>query len=190
MTIQIERHKAIILIKTAPSFTLLEKPHLKRQIFLMINRLLQKLDPHMQEIVKGASLAFILKALGSGLAFGLNIAIARLLGAEGAGIYFLALSVTAIGSVIGRVGLDNALLRFVAIHSTHNEWNKLNGVYKLSMRIAIIASGLVTIVVFISSHWIASTLFDKPELSDPLRWMSLTILPFSCLIFTLRVLKV
>lgn len=138
-------------------------------------------DPHMKEVARGTLLAFILKVAGSGLAFSFNVAVARLLGAEGAGLYFLALSVTAIGSVIGRVGLDNALLRFVATTATHEDWAGVKGVYALGMRIAVVASSAITVIVFIAAPWMATALFNKPELAEPLRWMSLAILPFALL---------
>ena len=136
-------------------------------------------DPHMQEVARGTLLAFILKVVGSGLAFSFNVAVARLLGAEGAGIYFLALAVTTIGSVIGRVGLDNSLLRFVATYATHEDWAAVKGVYALGMRMAVVVSGAVTLMVFLAAPWMAITFFKKPELAEPLRWMSLSILPFA-----------
>lgn len=138
-------------------------------------------DTHMREVGRGALIAFILKVGGSGLAFAFNVAVARLLGAQGSGIYFLALSITAIGSVIGQVGLDSALLRFIAIRATHDDWAGVKGVYKLGMRMALVTSGAIMTLVFIASPWIADTIFNKPELSEPLRWMSLSILPFSLL---------
>lgn len=75
----------------------------------MIRRTKNKLkllreDPHMREVARGTLLAFVLKLGGSGLAFAFNVAVARLMGAEGAGLYFLALAVTTIGSVIGVSG--------------------------------------------------------------------------------------
>lgn len=138
-------------------------------------------DPHMREVARGTMLAFVLKVAGSGLAFAFNVAIARMLGAEGAGLYFLALSVTAIGSIIGSVGLDNALLRFTATHATQGEWGKVKGVHALGMRLAIGVSALLSILGFIAAGWIATWLFHKPELTAPLRWMSLSILPFTML---------
>lgn len=156
------------------------------RILIMIQRIKTKVkvlraDPHMQEVARGTFIAFVLKIIGSGLAFGFNVAIARLLGADGAGIYFLALAVTTISSVIGRVGLDNALLRFVATQATHRRWDDVLGVYALGLRLAIVVSGLVTVVIFLASPWMAVALFDKPELTEPLRWMSISILPFALL---------
>lgn len=140
-----------------------------------------KLDVHMQEVIKGASLAFILKVVGAALAFTFNVVIARLLGAEGAGLFFLALSVTVIGSVIGRIGLDNTLLRFIATHATKGEWGRVKGVYVIGMRIAVVASGSLSIIGFWLAPWMSITIFNKPDLVEPLRWMSLTILPFALL---------
>jgi len=152
----------------------------------MIQRIKNKIvnlraDPHMREVARGTLLAFILKLSGSGLAFAFNVAVARLLGAEGAGLYFLALAVTTIGSVIGRVGLDNSLLRFVATRATHGDWSGVRGVYAMGMYMAVAASVVITPIVFFAAPWMASSLFKKPELSEPLRWMSLSILPFAIL---------
>jgi O-antigen/teichoic acid export membrane protein len=157
---------------------------MERAIGFILNRLpfiSRRLDVHMLEVINGAAVALVLKMLGAVLAFAFNIAVARLLGAEGAGLYFLALSVTTIGSVIGRVGLDNALLRFVAVNATHGDWDKVNGVYALGMRMAIAAASAITLIVFIAAPWMAETLLNKPDLTWPLRWMSLSILPFSLL---------
>lgn len=146
-------------------------------------------DPHMQEVARGTMLTFVMKVAGSGLAFGFNVAIARLLGAEGAGLYFLALSVTAIGSVVGRVGLDNALMRFVATHATHGEWDKVRAVHALGMRLAVVVSGALSLICFFAAGWMSEVLFNKPELGEPLRWMSLSILPFAMLNLQAQSLK-
>jgi O-antigen/teichoic acid export membrane protein len=150
----------------------------------MIQRIKNKVnvlraDPHMQEVARGTLLAFVIKVFGAGLTFAFNVAIARLLGADGTGIYFLALSATAIASVLGRVGLDNTLMRFVASNASRGEWSNVKSVYALGLRMTIVASGLVSIIVFFSSGWLASVLYGKPALAEPLRWMSLAILPFS-----------
>lgn len=138
-------------------------------------------DPHMREVAYGTMLAFTLKVVGSGLTFAFNVVVARILGAEGAGLYFLALAITTISSVVGRVGLDNALLRFIATRASHEDWEGVKGVHALGIRIVILASGALAVAMFLTAPWISSGVFNKPELSEPLRWMSLSILPFSLL---------
>lgn len=136
-----------------------------------------RLDRHMHEVVRGASVAFLLKVLGTGLAFGFNVLLARTLGADGAGIYFLALSVTSIATVFGRLGLDNALLRFVASNAEANDWAAVKGVYGKGVRLALAASSVSAVAVLISAPWFADGLFSKPDLTTPIRWMSLSIVP-------------
>ena len=143
----------------------------------------------MLDVTRGVGLAFALKIFGAGLAFAFNVAIGRLLGTHGAGLFFLALSIATIGSVVGRAGLDNALLRFTAIHSIREEWGQVAGVYSLGMKLSFVASGSISLVGFLAAPWMAAVLFRKPELGEPLRWLSLSILPFSLLNLQAECLK-
>jgi len=154
----------------------------------MIKRFMLK-DAHLGEVLRGAALAFVLRGFGAGLAFMLNAMIARMLGAEGAGLYFLALSVTMIAAVIARLGLDNALLRFVAVHASKEEWGLVKGVFALGMRMALISSALLTLLCFILAPWLAEYVFNKPDLGTPLRWMSLGIMSFSLMMLMSECLK-
>jgi O-antigen/teichoic acid export membrane protein len=137
----------------------------------------KRLDGHMIEVIKKAAVALFMRVLGAGLAFGFNVLIARALGAEGSGMYFLALTVTTIATVFGRLGMDNTLLRFVAAHASIGEWVAVKGVYQKGMLLSLTASGISTLVVFLSAPWLAQTVFSKPELTEPIRWMSLAIIP-------------
>lgn len=140
----------------------------------------------MQELLRGASTAFALKILAAGLGFGLNVVLARLLGAEGTGLYFLALTVMSIGAVLGRVGLDNAMIRFIAANSAVGNWVAVKGVYVKSIKIALAASGLVAITIAMIAPWLAETVFSEPELASLLRWVALAVVPFA--LFSLHAL--
>ena len=142
----------------------------------------KRLDRHMLEVVNGASVAFVLKVLGAGLAFGFNILLARMFGAEGAGIYFLALTITAIATVIGRIGLDNTLVRFVAANASTGDWASVKGVYRKGITLALAASAASAAVMFASAPWLSETVFGKPGLAQPLRLMSLAVVPMAMLI--------
>jgi O-antigen/teichoic acid export membrane protein len=138
---------------------------------------LARIDSHMREVVRGATAALVLMMLSHGLGLGFNVLLARLLGAEGTGIYYLALTVTSIAAVVGRVGLDNALLRFTAANAAQGNWAKVAGVYRNGLRIVAIASTTVTVLMVGSATWIAQAIFSEPDLAGPLRLMALAILP-------------
>jgi O-antigen/teichoic acid export membrane protein len=143
------------------------------------NMLYHALDDHMKELVRGSSIALILQLVGAGLGFALNIVVARFLGAEGAGMYFLALALVTIASTLGRFGLDNSLIRFIASNSSVGNFSAVKGVYMKSMRYALICSFLLASFVALLAPRMATDFFYKPDLGLPLRLMSLAVIPFA-----------
>ena len=58
-------------------------------------------NSHVVDSRRGASVAGVLKAFGAILAFGLSVVLSRVLGAEAAGVYFLAFTIATITATIG-----------------------------------------------------------------------------------------
>ena len=142
-----------------------------------ISKYYHRLDEHTKEVVVGASSAFVLRILGAALSFALSVVLGRMLGASGVGLYFLALSVVIIATVIGRVGLDNTVLRFTAASASMGDWVAVKGLYIKSMKLTLVASSIMTLPVLAFAPWIGQTLFDEPSLTMPLRLMALAIVP-------------
>ncbi len=149
----------------------------------------KKLDVHTREMIGGTSVAFILKIFSAGLSFGFNVVLARMLGAEGSGVFSLALTITTTASVVSRIGLDNSLLRFIASNASDGNWKAVRGVYLKGISIAFVASALVSIIMFMISPWLAGVVFSKPELAVTLQWMCAAIMPMSMLFLYSEMLK-
>jgi O-antigen/teichoic acid export membrane protein len=143
----------------------------------------------MQEVVRGASIAFVLKILAAGLGFTFNVVLARLLGAEGAGLYFLALTVTSIAALVGRVGLDNALVRFTAANAAIEDWVAVKGLYIKGIKFALVSSSLVALIVVLAASSLSNVLFSQPELTSLIRWMAIAIVPVSLYTLYAHLLK-
>ncbi|NDY74285.1 flippase [Desulfobacter hydrogenophilus] len=133
----------------------------------------------MVEVVRGAGITFIIKVLSAGFAFAFNVLLARIVGAEGAGIYFLSLTIVTISATIGRFGLENTFLRFVAAHAAKNEWGSVKGVFQKGMLISVAVSTLISVLLFILAPILAQQLFHKSELEMPLRLMALAVVPLA-----------
>jgi O-antigen/teichoic acid export membrane protein len=138
---------------------------------------LTNLDHHTSEVVRGASAALIIRVVGAGLTFLLNVLIARLYGAEGSGVYFLAFTVMTIATVFGRMGMDNSLLRFVAAHSDAGEWHEVDGVHRRGMGIAVGAALVSALAMAAAAPLLARYAFRKPELTRAIVWMAAAVLP-------------
>lgn len=136
-------------------------------------------DHHMVAILKGTSISLPLKITGTLLTFFFNLCLARLIGATGAGLFFLALTVATIASVFGRMGLDNAMLKYAAVGASEGDWTSVNGIYRQGMVTAMAASTVAFVIIILGAPIIAETIFSKPDLVNPLRWMAFSIMPMS-----------
>lgn len=147
----------------------------------ILTRILNKFDGHTQELISGTSVAFVLKIIAAGMAFILNIVLARLLGADGSGLFFLAFTIVIIMAGIGTVGMENALVKFIAANISVKKYGKVLGVYKKAILYSLIVAGTLMAILYFSSHWISENIFNKIELGTPLSYMSLAILPLALL---------
>ena len=132
-----------------------------------------------KSVFLGSSIALVMRILAAGLELGFNILLVKIIGVEEGGAFVLGMAITQIGTVFGRVGLDNVLLRHVAANVAIGRWDVARDVYNKSIGITTAASVITTAVVYLSAPFISIQILAKPELIDPIRIMSLTILPIS-----------
>jgi O-antigen/teichoic acid export membrane protein len=133
------------------------------------------------ELVLRSGTVLVVRVLGAGLGFAFNVALARVLGAEGLGVYNLSLTFTLIASVVGRMGMDAAMLKFGATSYADQDWRRLAAVHRMGMAIAAVCCGLVATSSFLAADWVAANIYSDPAIANPLRLMSLALLPFSLL---------
>lgn len=141
-------------------------------------------DPNdlQKSMLHGTGEALALRVFGTGLGFGFNVFLARVLGAQGLGVYYLALSIITTATVIGRFGLDNFVVRITAASASQQDWDSLAGAYRKSMQIAITVSLAVTLAIWVSAPWLAYRIFGEESLTKPLQWLALGITPTSLLL--------
>ncbi len=131
------------------------------------------------ELVLRSGSVLLVRIAGAGLGFALNVALARVLGAGGLGIYHLSLTFALIASVVGRIGMDAAMLKFGATSHALRDERRLLAVHRLGMGTALLGCGFVAACTFFSADWLAATVYSDPAIAGPLRLMSLALVPFS-----------
>jgi len=98
-----------------------------------------------------------------------NVLIARILGPRQAGVYYLALTVAYLVGVMAVGGLDTTVIRFLARYRVDNNWGAFRGTLRFALR-AVGAFGILgSICLLFGAPWLATTIFQKPELIVPLR---------------------
>ncbi|MBL4852016.1 MAG: oligosaccharide flippase family protein [Gammaproteobacteria bacterium] len=112
--------------------------------------------------LRGASIAFIMRALGVGLVFLLQLLLARLLGAEVFGQYIYVFTWITVLALIGKLGLDTGSLRYLSTYQSLSQWGLVRGYIRWSSELATMASLLLlfftALIIWLLSERLGSDL--------------------------------
>ncbi|RJX18235.1 MAG: hypothetical protein C4575_11050 [Desulforudis sp.] len=146
-------------------------------------------DHLLRELFLKSTFPFVVRIVGVVSNLGFTYLISRILGASGAGVFFLSLTVLMVATVLSRAGLDNSVLRLIASAAGGGRWALVACVYRNSLGIAFCLALLISLVVYSFSDQIAISIFGEPDMGLPLRWMTLAIVPFSLLVLQAEAFK-
>ncbi|WP_038056387.1 flippase [Thermodesulfobacterium hydrogeniphilum] len=138
-------------------------------------------DIHFKELVQGGLTFLILRILGMGVAYAFTLTVTRNLGASAWGIFALNFTVLQITSVIGRLGLDTALLRFIAEYNAQGKGKTAKYVYFKSISLVIPFSLTLSVTLYFLAPILAESVFNKKYLNPYIRLMAFGVLPFTLL---------
>ncbi|MCB0993862.1 MAG: oligosaccharide flippase family protein [Acidimicrobiales bacterium] len=120
----------------------------------------------------------VLRGAGAAGALGLAVVIARRLGPEEAGGFYVGTSIAMVASSLGQLGLGGALLRFVATHRARNDLAGVNGSRRRSRRLVIsaslAASAVALLLVPLTTRWFGGTLDGATAV-----WAAVAVVPVS-----------
>ncbi len=160
----------------------------------MLRRLLKNLeeDGHLRELVQGSLTFFVLRVVGIPVSYLFTFLVARLFGAAPVGMFAVGLTVLQMSTIVASLGMDNALLRFVAEHRGRGERSAIKRLYTKSLMVCIPASVLIGTIMYVSADVVAGNFFGKPYIASYIRVASLGVVPavmFSVNLEALRGLK-
>lgn len=141
------------------------------------------------DLFKKSAKALLIKVVGSLLAFLLSITLARFLSPDEMGSYFLALMILTILSVVCRFGLENVLLRKTAESALENSNDKIQIVFSGALILVMIIGGVITLLTYVFSQFIADVVFKNISLADDIKVMSIGIVPLAFIYLTGASLK-
>ena len=154
-----------------------------------VRRVRERLGPDSRHLIRDAPVAFALKVAGAGFTLLLNLVLARQLGPVGVGMFFLAVGVVTIAAVVGRFGMDHALVRHVASSAAAHDWAAVKGTHNTGIAVATGSASAVAILTALAAPWLAHHVFDEPDLAGHVRVMALAIVPFALFVLYAQSLK-
>lgn len=132
-------------------------------------------EQNMLTTAKGGSILAAGQLLELGGRFVIAFLLARLLGAEEYGMYNLALSAAAVVAGIGGLGLDSAMIRYVAVLARRGDEAGLWGTIQVGLVGAVGASALLGVGMYLLATPIAIHLFHEPKLMPLLQLLSIIV---------------
>lgn len=97
-------------------------------------------------LLRGAAGSFGLQIASSGLGFVLSILFARLLGTTGLGTYSYATTWANLLSIPATLGIDNLIVREIAIYQTKSRWGLIGGLLRWSNLVVLAASMSLSLI--------------------------------------------
>lgn len=126
-------------------------------------------------VAKGGGITFAGKMFLTAVRVVTAIALARLLQADQLGMYSLALSAANIAVAVAIMGLDAALVRYVAVLTARGDDEELWGALQIGIGVSVIASVVTGTILFALAYPAAEVLFHEPALAPLLQLVSVIV---------------
>jgi len=133
-----------------------------------------KLSPRSsqhKDVIRSSAIAFVIRALGAVAGFITTALIARELGAEESGYYFLAFTTVTILAAVSRVGMDNSIIRFVG-----RAPEQAMSIFYKSICLVVGASIFVAVCLYTLAGPLSEYFFQKPRMAPVLEGVSLAVI--------------
>jgi len=146
----------------------------------LINKIIKyfyRADIHTKEVLSKSASSLLVRLSGMIANFLLSIIIARSLGAQGVGVFALNDQIISICLIITMLGINNTLIREVAIYFDKKNSAGILNIIQTALRIIIPFSIVISIFAFIISSWLSNTLFNSFNLKQLIS-ISLIAVPF------------
>lgn len=131
-------------------------------------------------IAKGAGLVFLGTLIGTGLRFLYRVIIGRYLGPSLLGLFLIGLGLFRISERIACLGIQNGVLRYVALYSGEGDEKRIKGAIILGLRVVAVVGVCAGALFFFGSPLISHHIYNNVELVKVLRAFAIAI-PFSAI---------
>jgi O-antigen/teichoic acid export membrane protein len=132
-------------------------------------------DRHVVLAAKGGGIVFGGRLFVWAARFGLAVFLARLLQAEGYGLYNIALSIATLAAAFAVIGLDSALIRYVAIYSRRGDRAGVLGTLRVGIALPLLASAVAAVALVALAGPIAHDILGDPRLESPIRIVAILV---------------
>ena len=144
---------------------------------------------HEKEIAFGSSFAFAYRIIGLGLTYLLIFIINKYFGTDAYGIYSICISTIYFFSLIGSIGLNTSILRYVGQFNNPEKAGNLKILYKQGVKIILLLTPPLSLLLYLFSDVIADKIFHNLVYAKALKYAAFIGPIYTCLIVSVEYLR-
>lgn len=107
-----------------------------------------------------------------------SILIARSVGAEYYGLYYLGMNIVNVAGLLVSFGMSSGILRFVSMYMGRHDYERIKGTAFFGIKYSLWAGTVAGITIFLAAQFFSKSFFQKQELDLALKILCIGI-PFS-----------
>jgi len=130
-------------------------------------------ERNLLRVVQGGGITLFGKMFTNASRFVMAFLLARLLGASQYGMYQVALNMSTLAVSVAMIGLDTAMLRYIAISVSRKDEKMLWGTLQIGIGLSALLSVIAGTALFALSHYVANEVFHEPKLAPLLQIVSI-----------------
>lgn len=134
-------------------------------------------DKDVGEVLRGGMISFLYRILTMLASYGVLYLISKFLGSSGVGIFNISIDTASILVMVGCLGFNTSIVRFVSQYSAKSWYGLIRLLYRSIFRISMLLSIGLGLGLYLTSEWIALGYYDDAELIVPLKVSAISI-PF------------
>ena len=135
-------------------------------------------DKEYSELIRTSFLALLVRMIGVLTGFFVTLLTSRFFGAGALGLVSICLAILSFASVFGKLGMDIALMKYVAEFAGRNDFSSIKSVYISAMEIILPVTLVISTILFFLSGYFAENILHKPYLEGLLKvnaWLTLPL---------------
>jgi len=130
-----------------------------------------------QSIIRGSLVSLSIRLLDIPCRYGFHLLIAASLGVVDTGSFYIVFSIVTALAGLGRLGVDQAVTRQLAIHMASGQPDATRTTVIHALRLVLVASVSVSFILGAGAYYVAHEVFNKPDLALPLVLGALMLIP-------------
>jgi O-antigen/teichoic acid export membrane protein len=134
-------------------------------------------DKNYREIISNSAANFSVRIFGIIFGYLFIAIISRLYGPDVLGSYTLSVTVLMIFAIVGRLGMDTAIVKHFASATQEGRWDKVRETYLKTLSVVFPLGVVLSVILYLTAPYIASGIFHKPHLTPYLQTISFAVLP-------------